>query len=232
MPVMQVELKERRLLAAIASGGTSGDAIYSAIERIIQRLNLGGHVLDFGAGKGQLAMQLASLDRFETVTAVDLVVPPPDETRAIQWIEADLNFPLETKAAMFDVIVAAEVIEHLENPRALAREWLRLLRPGGTLVMSTPNNESWRSLLALVFQGHYAFFGRESYPAHITALLRKDIERIVTEAGFESPRFFYTDHGGMPKLRGLKWQTISMGLLAGLRYSDNVIAVARKPQPQ
>jgi 2-polyprenyl-3-methyl-5-hydroxy-6-metoxy-1,4-benzoquinol methylase len=223
-----MELKERRSLAAVASGGISSDVIYSAIARVIEDLGLGGHVLDFGAGKGRLAMHLASTDRFESVTAVDLVVPPPSENRAIQWIEADLNFPLNTEAEMFDVIVAAEVIEHLENPRALAREWLRLLRPGGTLVVSTPNNESWRSLFALVFKGHYALFGQESYPAHITALLRKDIERIVTEAGFEGPRFFFTDQGRLPKMRGLEWQKISLGLLVGLRYSDNVIAVARK----
>jgi len=230
MPVMQTELRERRSLAAVASGGISNDAIYSAIERIITDLNLGGHVLDFGAGKGRLAMHLSSMGRFESVTAADIMEAPPSLSHAIQWIEADLNFPLETTAARFDVIVAAEVIEHLENPRALAREWLRLLRPGGTLVMSTPNNESWRSVLALVFQGHYAFFGRESYPAHITALLRKDIQRILTEAGFEGPRFFYTDQGGIPKMRGLKWQSFSMGLLGGLRYSDNVIAVAAKPR--
>lgn len=228
MTVMETELKERRSLAAVASGGTSGDAIYAAIERIIKDFDLGGHVLDFGAGKGRLAVRLLSMGQFESVTAVDLVVPLSSETSAIQWIEADLNFPLETNAGMFDVIVAAEVIEHLENPRALAREWLRLLRPGGTLVLSTPNNESWRSLFALVFQGHYALFGPASYPAHITALLRKDIERILTEAGFESPRFFYTDEGAVPKMRGLRWQTISMGLLKGVRYSDNVVAVARR----
>jgi 2-polyprenyl-3-methyl-5-hydroxy-6-metoxy-1,4-benzoquinol methylase len=230
MPVVQVELKERRSLAAAASAGISNDGIYSAIERIITEMNLGGDILDFGAGKGRLAMHLSAMDRFDSITAADIIVPPPSETPAIQWIEADLNFPLDAAEAMFDVIVAAEVIEHLENPRGLAREWLRLLRPGGTLVMSTPNNESWRSLLALVFQGHYAFFGPGSYPAHITALLRKDIERIATEAGFEGTRFFYTDQGAVPKIRGLKWQTISMGLLAGLRYSDNVIAVARKPR--
>jgi 2-polyprenyl-3-methyl-5-hydroxy-6-metoxy-1,4-benzoquinol methylase len=225
---MQVDLKEKRQVAAEASGGISNEAIYSAIERIIKSLNLGGHVLDFGAGKGRLAAHLASMGRFESVTAVDLLTPPAAESPPVRWIEADLNGPVDIAASRFDVIIAAEVIEHLENPRAVAREWLRLLRPGGTLVMSTPNNESWRSLSALVFKGHYALFGQESYPAHITALLRKDIERIVTEAAFESLRFFYTDRGCVPKAR-LQWQTLSMGLLVGLRYSDNVIAVARKP---
>ena len=35
-------------------------------------------------------------------------------------------------------MVSAEVIEHLENPRGVAREWFRLLRPGGSVLLSTP----------------------------------------------------------------------------------------------
>jgi 2-polyprenyl-3-methyl-5-hydroxy-6-metoxy-1,4-benzoquinol methylase len=224
----QDELKEKRSHAAAASGGISNDAIYSKIEGIIKDLNLGGHVLDFGAGEGLLARHLESMGCFESVSAVDLLPPSSTETSTIRWMEADLNSPVDMAGSMFDVIVAAEVIEHLENPRAVAREWLRLLRPGGTLVMSTPNNESWRSLLALTFKGHYAFFGPESYPAHITALLRKDIERILTEAGFDSLRFVYTDRGWVPKVKGLQWHTVSMGLLVGLRYSDNLVAIAHK----
>jgi 2-polyprenyl-3-methyl-5-hydroxy-6-metoxy-1,4-benzoquinol methylase len=223
------ELTQKRSLAAAASGGISNAVIYSRIQQIIEDLNLDGDVLDFGAGTGRLAAHLASMGRFKSVTAVDLLPSLHDESSTIQWMEADLNDSVDIAGSMFDVVVAAEVIEHLENPRAVAREWLRLLRPGGTLVMSTPNNESWRSVMALIFQGHYASFGSASYPAHITALLRKDIERIVTEAGFERVRFFFTDEGCVPKTMGLKWRTISMGLLRGLRYSDNVIGVAHKP---
>jgi 2-polyprenyl-3-methyl-5-hydroxy-6-metoxy-1,4-benzoquinol methylase len=128
----------------------------------------------------------------------------------------------------FDVIVSAEVIEHLENPRAVAREWFRLLRPGGTLIFSTPNNESWRSLFALLLQGHFVAFSDSCYPAHITALLRKDMERILTEVGFSVPTFVFSNVGGIPKFPTLHWQTVSAGLLKGVRYSDNVLAIAKR----
>jgi len=103
-----------------------------------------------------------------------------------------------------------------------------LLRPGGTVIFSTPNNESWRSLLALLFQGHFVAFGDSCYPAHITAILRKDIEHMLVEAGFSIPDFFFTDVGGIPKLPTLQWQKISGNFLKGLRYSDNLIAVSYK----
>ena len=137
--------------------------------------------------------------------------------------------PLKPPGCLFDVIVAAEVIEHLENSRALAGEWFRLLRPHGKLILSPPNNESWRSMLSLLFLGHYALFRSNSYPAHITPLLRCDIERCLTEAGFENPVFVFTDYGTLPKCPTVRWQTVSYGLLKGLRYSDNLLAMASKP---
>jgi 2-polyprenyl-3-methyl-5-hydroxy-6-metoxy-1,4-benzoquinol methylase len=141
----------------------------------------------------------------------------------------DLNKPLSNHDNAFDVVVAAEVIEHLENPRFMIREIFRILRPGGTALITTPNNESWRSLAALLLRGHYASFGDLSYPAHITPLLRKDLTRIFIEAGFPGPQFHFTDQGGIPGKPAVTWQNISLGLLKGMRFSDNLLAVATKP---
>jgi 2-polyprenyl-3-methyl-5-hydroxy-6-metoxy-1,4-benzoquinol methylase len=152
---------------------------------------------------------------------------PLDEN--IAWIAADLNEPLPYDGARFDVIVSAEVIEHLENPRFVARELFRLLRPGGTLLLTTPNNESWRSLLSLLVRSHHVAFGDGSYPAHITPLLRIDLKRILIEAGFAQPIFRYTNEGALPGYPTTSWQKISGGLLTGVRFSDNFLAFSRKP---
>lgn len=127
------------------------------------------------------------------------------------------------------MIVAAEVVEHLENPRSVAREWFRLLRPGGLAVLSTPNNESWRSVVSFVFRGSFVAFNDASYPAHITALVRSDLRRLLVEAGFDEPAFHFTDHGLVPRLTGLTWQRLSGTRLRGIRYSDNIICSASKP---
>jgi 2-polyprenyl-3-methyl-5-hydroxy-6-metoxy-1,4-benzoquinol methylase len=169
------------------------------------------------------------LGRFSSLSAIDLMPRPVGIDESVSWIDWDLNEAIDISDHSFDVIVSAEVIEHLENPRAVAREWFRLLRPGGTLVFSTPNNESWRSLIALVLRGHFVAFSDTCYPAHITALVCKDIERILTEAGFSVPEFIFTNVGGIPKFPKLHWQTISAGLLKGIRYSDNLLAIAHKP---
>ena len=194
----------------------------------MEEFNLHGSVLDFGAGTGSLTRHLSQSTRFTNVAAADLM-PKPAELDAITWILADLNEPLPAASESFDSVIAAEVIEHLENPRAMAREIFRLLRPSGTAIVSTPNNESWRSLLSLFVRGHHVAFCNGSYPAHITALLRKDLERIFIEAGFEPPAFRFTNCGGLPGKPTTSWQQASGGLLKGLRFSDNIIAICRKP---
>lgn len=225
---MYQTLKAQRQLAAIASGGISRDPVYTTFEQVLTQLDLKGELLDFGAGTGKLTQRLQALGRFKSITAIDLMPRPIAIDGSVKWVSWDLNNSIDIPAQTFDVIVSAEVIEHLENPRAVAREWFRLLRPNGTLIFSTPNNESWRSLIALLLLGHFVYFSDTCYPAHITALLRKDIERIMIEAGFSKPKFVFTNCGGIPKFPQLQWQTISVDLLRGLRYSDNFLAIAHK----
>ncbi|MEM3658613.1 MAG: methyltransferase domain-containing protein [Candidatus Hadarchaeum sp.] len=221
-------INQWRLYASQKSGGTSSDVIYTLIARIIEKCSLSGRVLDFGAGKGLFTQWLHRCGRFNKVCAADLLPKPPDLPDNIEWWVGDLNHPTGFSAESFDVIVAAEIIEHLENPREVAREWFRLLCPGGILIMTTPNNESWRAIAALIFKGHFSLFLAESYPAHITALVRKDIERILLEAGFESPQFQFTDKGYCPIFR-CSWDKVIGPLAKGIRFSDNLAAISRKP---
>src|SRR5690349_14983095 len=97
------------------------------------------------------------------------------------------------------------------------------------MILTTPNNESIRSLMSLVVRGHYVYFNEGSYPAHITALLRKDLCRISQEAGFTMPSFRFTQKGRIPGAPRLTWQGLTFGLLKGVYFSDNVLAVAQRP---
>ncbi|MBW4481624.1 MAG: methyltransferase domain-containing protein [Tildeniella torsiva UHER 1998/13D] len=222
-------LYQHRQQAAEASAGISSEAIYTCFKRALLNRSATGTVLDWGAGQGLLIQQLLNLKQFQSITATDIQPRPESIDSAVQWIQADLNNPLNLEAETFDVIVSAEVIEHLENPRAIVREWFRLLKPDGLLIFSTPNNESWRAVLALIYQGHFVDFGNLSYPAHITALIRKDLSRILNEAGFCSPQFVFTCVGKIPKFPRHHWQSLPLVSLGGLCFSDNILAISQKP---
>ena len=227
-PIDDDSLLAKRREAAELSGGTSAEPIYAAIERRLADLGASGDALDFGAGTGSLTRRLAAAGRYRSVMGADLYPRAADLPQAIGWIEGDLNGALPLPAARFDVIVAAEVIEHLENPRAVCRELYRLLRPRGQVLLSTPNNESWRALVALLVRGHFVAFGDTAYPAHITALTRLDLARVLSEAGFLDVAFTFTEVGGIPGLPSRSWQSVLGRYARGLRFSDTVVVTARK----
>jgi 2-polyprenyl-3-methyl-5-hydroxy-6-metoxy-1,4-benzoquinol methylase len=225
---VNIDVAATRRKNAELSRGAANSAIYNAVLKALAESGACGRALDFGAGTGTLTRMLESSGLFSEIHAVDLLDWVGEEGGKTCWHRADLNLPTEFKSAWFDTIVSSEVIEHLENPRAVAREWARLLRPGGSLVFSTPNNESWRSIMSLIARGHFVAFTGTSYPAHITALTRIDLVRIVEETGFGLVTVNFSDHGLVPKLTYLNWQSLSFGLLCGVRWSDNVVIVAKK----
>lgn len=222
------DLYAQRLAAALATKGASTGAVYGLVLRLCRELGLRGDLLEYGAGTGNLIGLLAALPYEGRIVGADILPRPEGLPADVGWVEADLNAPTPLTDRAFDVLISTEVIEHLENPRATFREWSRLLRPGGTLLATTPNQESVRSLLSLCLRGHHVAFLDGSYPAHLTALLRKDLERLCGESGFDPPRFHYTDSGDVPRLSPWRWQSVSGGLLRGRLFSDNVAFVARK----
>ena len=193
-----------------------------------ERIDRGADMLEFGAGAGSLVKMLRTAGFTGRITAADILPRPEDVDAGTSWVEGDLNEPLPLGDRAFDAIISTEVIEHLENPRATFREFGRLLRPGGVIILTTPNQESIRSLLSLLLRGHYVDFLDSSYPAHITPLVRLDLARLCSENGFEPPRFFYTDMGSLPGAPTISWQQVSAGLLRGRRFSDTIGMTSRK----
>jgi hypothetical protein len=72
-------------------------------------------------------------------------------------------------------------IENLKNPRAFVRELVRLTKPLGGMIVTTPNQRSLLSIMSLVVKRRFSHFQDVHYPAHLTALLEIDLMRIGSE---------------------------------------------------
>lgn len=215
--------------AAEASGGTSPDLVKDLVTACLREQNATGSLLDFGAGLGELLARLQREGHLAPLAGADLFPRPAGLDDRIEWFQRDLNGDCSLDGRQFDNVVCSETIEHLENPRHTFRSLNALLKPGGLLVLTMPNQETIRAYTGLLLGGHFAHFRGEFYPAHITALLRLDLERLCGEVGLGRPAFRYTDSGCMPKFTTVNWQRISFGLLRGKLFSDNVAMVVRKP---
>ena len=105
--------------------------------------------------------------------------------RSVLFNVEEEPFPLET--ASFSVVLFCEIIEHLlMNPLSTLREIHRVLRPGGLLVVTTPNVARIDNLMAMVHGTNiydpYSGFG--PYGRHNREYTRHELHRLLEFAGF------------------------------------------------
>ena len=100
----------------------------------------GMDVLDAGCGEGYGSAMLAQ--RASSVVGVDLerdvIEHAAERYPAVRFQTGDLA-TLGFDDGSFDAVITFQVIEHLQSPRGFVTECARVLRPGGLLVLSTPN---------------------------------------------------------------------------------------------
>ena len=108
-------------------------------------------ILDIGCRDGKLTSNYLQENE---IIGIDI------DQEALQRIRSNLNIeahwhdlnqaPLAFDANSFDVVVAGEILEHLISPQFVAKEALRVLKPGGLFIGSVPNSFHWRARLAFV----------------------------------------------------------------------------------
>lgn len=78
----------------------------------------------------------------------------PEASRAL----ANANDFLPIASNTFDLMVSIEGIEHVENGSQLLREMARCTRGDGTIIISTPNVDSFRSRIVTIWKGYPKYF--------------------------------------------------------------------------
>lgn len=134
-----------------------------------------GRLLDLGCAEGYVAADLRRLGHH--VTGLDVSARPGVKERVDTFVEADLDegLPPSVAEATFDVVVAADVLEHVRDPERLLLDLHRVLAPDGRLLVSVPNFGHWYPRLrvasgrfdydrrGILDRGHVRFFTRRSF---------------------------------------------------------------------
>ena len=131
----------------------------------------GRSALDVGARAGVQTRWLR--DRGYTVTPIDA------DPVTSECLKVDANQRLPFEDASFDLVWCSEVIEHLEDPAFSLSELRRVTKPGGLLLLTTPNSYAW--LFRFI-----ALFGltpqRIQRKDHIQFFDYQDIKRLAPDA--------------------------------------------------
>jgi 2-polyprenyl-3-methyl-5-hydroxy-6-metoxy-1,4-benzoquinol methylase len=152
---------------------------------LLEHVAPGATVLDIGSGAGEFSRALA--EHGATPIAVDVADEPLRRLKRrspeIETRRAQAGTPVPLDDASVDVVWAGEVIEHVVDVGAFATDLRRVLRPGGTLVLTTPDHPWWlRVKLALVPRAFDELVW--PYADHLRFFTKRTLDMVLADAGF------------------------------------------------
>src|SRR6185436_2470923 len=113
-----------------------------------QRDLVGKRLMEIGCGRGDFTCWLARQEqRPAEIVAADFAVTAIEKGRAfakglglqgISWEVHDIQ-NIQHPSGSFDTVISCETVEHVPDPRKAISELARLLKPGGRLLLTTPN---------------------------------------------------------------------------------------------
>jgi 2-polyprenyl-3-methyl-5-hydroxy-6-metoxy-1,4-benzoquinol methylase len=207
----------------------------------------GGRALEAGPGSGIYLPLLAEL--FTEVVAVDIEEEYLAGLRGLAQRHANISLAIDdiTRSRLpdrsFDLVLCTEVVEHLTDSAAALRELHRLLKPGGILVLSTPQPLSPLELAAKVaflpgIERLVRLIYREPVLplGHINLLSEREVTTQLHQAGFQVRERFksglyvplFAEFWGEGAVRTEKWleAKIRGGSLDFLLWTQYYVAVA------
>lgn len=153
-------------------------------------------------------------------------------------IEEGIPYPDKT----FDVVYAAEFIEHIVDPDFFIEECKRVLRPGGYVIITTPNLAAWYNRFLLLFgiqpifyetstrspkigSGALAIIKQGTIPVgHIRIFTIRALKDLLSADGFEPVKVKGAHFAALPRI--VRWVDDIFTLYP--RLSSGMIVVARK----
>jgi methionine biosynthesis protein MetW len=166
---------------------------------VAEMIPAGSRVLDVGCGAGVLARMLADK------CGAEFVGIEPDPARAARARERSLEVHLGSltdeivrEIGSFDIVLFADVLEHLPNPQSVLLLSRSALKPRGAVIVSVPNVAHWSVRLSLL-RGIFKY--RESGimdATHLRWFTGDSIRSLLTSSGFRVIQYRATASPGLP----------------------------------
>ena len=142
-----------------------------------------GKVLDLGCSSGLLSERLRAMGHH--VTGVDLNEIPGVRERTDAFYRADLNDGIPPEVGTgYDIVLGADVLEHLMNPGALISQVRSVLAPDGRAIFCVPNIAHWYPRFRSTF-GVFDYDQRGILDStHLRFFTRRSIRRLIERQGY------------------------------------------------
>lgn len=183
----------------------------STAAKIARLVGFDRRVLELGCGYGVISRQLSQAQRCR-VTGVELDAASAEHARP--WLERLYVGNLEGdhwQAAVgneYDVIVSADVIEHLRDPEDALRRIVRMLSPSGEMVISIPN-AGHAGIIASLLNARFDYTPTGLLDeTHLRFFTWDSLERMLNRVGLEVTHRETVDAGGWHEQFSEHWQAL------------------------
>jgi 2-polyprenyl-3-methyl-5-hydroxy-6-metoxy-1,4-benzoquinol methylase len=209
-------------------------------------LPLSAEIFDAGCGDGKFLFELGrnphNSHRYSGAEYSSDRCSQARENTDYKIFEMDFEKGLDIPSNQYDCIYSGEVIEHLYNPDNMLIELNRIMKPSGTLILTTPNMNSWISRLVFLFgmqpinyecstvsstygYGYLKKFKKQDWPVgHVRLFNYLSLQDIVNDNGFEVQKISGAVFEFIPKYL----KTLDKLFAFFPRLSSGLICVASK----
>lgn len=150
------------------------DAVYDLINTM--NLPASAAILEIGCSGGPLMQRLRTAG-YKDVTGIDLSTSAIElaQARGVPHVSVMDGAALEFADGRFDVVIASDVLEHIEDESKALREWTRVLKPGGKLLVFVPAHA-------------YLWSEHDVVNHHFRRYSRQGLADVMTHAGLKVQR--------------------------------------------
>jgi methionine biosynthesis protein MetW len=159
------------------------------LAHVLAALPPGGRVIDVGCGSGNLLARLAGHAGHRAGVELSAAAAVQAARVADEVVNLPLDAELPFAPGSFDVVVCADVLEHVPDPAAALRVATGLCRAGGAVVISVPNVAYWQARLRLL-RGVWRYEPTGLFDSgHLRFLTRDTLLDLVAGAGLTVEAF-------------------------------------------
>jgi len=167
---------------------------YSVHQKIIRFIGQNKKVLDVGCSEGILSKRM----KLNNCKVVGVELDAKAAQNAVRYCQELIIGDVESihlnqkYENYFDIIIFADVLEHLKEPLDLLKRFKKYLNDDGYIIISIPNISNWRIRFQLLFgnfgYGEYGILDN----GHLRFFNEKSAKKMVNDAGFEILNFDLT----------------------------------------
>jgi 2-polyprenyl-3-methyl-5-hydroxy-6-metoxy-1,4-benzoquinol methylase len=155
---------------------------------IIKLINCNNcNILEIGCGQGNTLIELKKQGKAKFTVGID-IMDLNQSTKLDKFILADIESEenIDLPENYFDIIICADVLEHLKDPWNVLEKIKKFLKPNGIIIASIPNIREISTLASILIKGDFRYVNAGILDkTHLRFFCKKNIIELFEKTGYK-----------------------------------------------